>query len=250
VLAEMTIPNGNVYYEVGIRHASKEKGCVLLAADWSKQLFDVAQMRTVRYPLTEGDITDATAKAVAAAIKDPIEKLARGLSPMHESIKGYPDDVDEADASTMKETMSELAAFQGDIRAVRVLPHAQRMERAKELVGKYWVPPVTSPTALALLLLMKDSAETQADWIWLTEFIAELPPEVADQEEVRELNALAISNAGKPFDAIAKLEGLDHHIRPDAGAPRFARRPLQADVRDRSDNGGETAKSQQEHRRL
>jgi MAP3K TRAFs-binding domain len=208
VLAEMTIPNGNVYYEVGIRHASKEKGCVLLAADWSKQLFDVAQMRTVRYPLTEGDITDATAQAIAAAIKDPIEKLARGLSPMHESIKGYPDDVDEADASTMKETMSELAAFQGDIRAVRVLPHAQRMERAKELVGKYWVPPVTSPTALALLLLMKDSAETQADWIWLTEFIAALPPEVADQEEVRELNALAISNAGKPFDAIAKLEAL------------------------------------------
>src|SRR5215469_4590336 len=40
VLAEMTVPNGNVYYEVGVRHAAREKGCVLLAADWSKQLFD------------------------------------------------------------------------------------------------------------------------------------------------------------------------------------------------------------------
>ena len=48
VLAEVTIPNGNVYYEVGVRHAAREKGCVLLAADWSKQLFDVAQMRTIR----------------------------------------------------------------------------------------------------------------------------------------------------------------------------------------------------------
>ncbi len=55
VLADMTIPNGNVYYEVGIRHAAKEIGCVLLAADWSKQLFDVAQMRTMRYPLAEGE---------------------------------------------------------------------------------------------------------------------------------------------------------------------------------------------------
>ena len=36
VLADMTIPNGNVYYEVGIRHASQQTGCVLLAADWSK----------------------------------------------------------------------------------------------------------------------------------------------------------------------------------------------------------------------
>jgi hypothetical protein len=34
VLADMTIPNGNVYYEVGVRHAAKEIGCVLLAADW------------------------------------------------------------------------------------------------------------------------------------------------------------------------------------------------------------------------
>ena len=32
VLADMTIANVNVYYEVGIRHAAKEKGCVLLAA--------------------------------------------------------------------------------------------------------------------------------------------------------------------------------------------------------------------------
>ena len=53
VLADMTIANGNVYYEVGIRHASQEKGCVLLAADWSKQLLDTGQMRTIRYPLPE-----------------------------------------------------------------------------------------------------------------------------------------------------------------------------------------------------
>jgi hypothetical protein len=45
VLADMTIPNGNVYYEIGIRHAAQKAGCVLLAADWSKQLFDVMQMR-------------------------------------------------------------------------------------------------------------------------------------------------------------------------------------------------------------
>src|SRR5258706_2698710 len=36
VLADMTIPNGNVYYEVGIRHAAKETGCVLVAAAWSR----------------------------------------------------------------------------------------------------------------------------------------------------------------------------------------------------------------------
>src|SRR5690349_11866456 len=122
VLADMTIPNGNVYYEVGVRHAAKKTGCVLLAADWSKQLFDVAQMRTVRYPLADGDVGKHAAKAVIKAITREIEKRRDGLSPVHGSIKGYPDDVDEAAASTMKDVMTATAAFQGETRAARVLP--------------------------------------------------------------------------------------------------------------------------------
>ena len=90
VLAEMTIPNGNVYYEVGVRHAAREKGCVLLAADWSKQLFDVAQLRTIRYPLTDGDVGEAAAKAIRAAIEPKIAEFAKGVSPVFGSIKGYP----------------------------------------------------------------------------------------------------------------------------------------------------------------
>jgi hypothetical protein len=208
VLADMTIPNGNVYYEIGIRHAARERGCVLLAADWSKALFDVAQMRTVRYPMPEGDITAATAQAIAAAIKDPIGQLARGVSPMRQSIRGYPANVDEAAASSMKDAMLELAAFQGEVRAVRAVPRTGRMERAKQLLAKYWMPPVTAPTAIGLLLLMKDSAETGDDWTWVTDFIGRLPGDLADLEEVRELDAFAVSNAGKPVDAIAKLEAL------------------------------------------
>ena len=69
VLADMSIANGNVYYEIGIRHAAQPAGCVLLASDWSRQLFDVAQMRTVRYPLPEGDISEATALAIQNAIR-------------------------------------------------------------------------------------------------------------------------------------------------------------------------------------
>ncbi|MBZ9919989.1 hypothetical protein LB517_15185 [Mesorhizobium sp. BR1-1-12] len=50
VLADMTIPNGNVYYDLGIRHAAREKGCVLLAADWSKRLFNVTQCERLHTP--------------------------------------------------------------------------------------------------------------------------------------------------------------------------------------------------------
>jgi len=208
VLADMTIPNGNVYYEIGLRHAAKEVGCVLLAADWSKALFDVAQMRTLRYPLPEGAIVEATAQAIQAAIKGPIESLGRGVSPVFQSIPGYPAAVNPAAATSMKDVMAELAAFQGEVRAVRALPYAERMAKAKDLVEKYWRPPVTGATALGLLLVLKDSADTAADWSWITEFIARFPESIADQEEVRETNAFALSNAGNLIEAIAKLEEL------------------------------------------
>jgi hypothetical protein len=165
-------------------------------------------MRTVRYPLSDGNVGEPAAEAVINAITKEIEKRRDGVSPVHGSIKGYPYEVDEAAASTMKDVMAATAAFQGEIRAVRVLSRVARMARAKELVAQYWKPPFTPPIALALLLLMKDSAENADDWNWITDFIGKLPADVADQEEVRELNAFALANAGKPIDAIAKLEAL------------------------------------------
>jgi MAP3K TRAFs-binding domain len=196
------------YYEVGIRHAAKETGCVLLAADWSRQLFDAAQMRTVRYPLAEGDITEPTAQAFHDATKDAIQKLAAGASPMHESIKGFPFDVDERAASSMKDQMAELAAFQGAVRAVRAAPRSERMGRARGLVAIHGKPPMTVPVAIALLRLLRDSAEDANDWNAVLDFVSTLPNELAKQAEVREQLAFALSSTGKQIESIDELEAI------------------------------------------
>lgn len=209
VLADMTIPNGNVYYEIGIRHAARPTGCVLLAADWSRQLFDVAQMRTVRYPLPEGDISPDTALAVQRAVQQGIPGLAGGLSPMHQSIVGYPDQVDARTASTMKDQMANLAEFQGQVRVVRAGPRAQRMALAQGLVEKCRQGgPMKSNVALALLLLLRDSADTAADWATVVGFIDSLPADLRGLHEFSEQRALALSNAGQLMDAIAALHAL------------------------------------------
>src|SRR5438045_3485322 len=79
------------------------------------------------------DVGETAAQAILAVIKPDIEALAKGGSPVLECIKGYPSDVDEADASTMKEVMADIAAFQGRTRAVRAQPLSQRMLAAKAL---------------------------------------------------------------------------------------------------------------------
>jgi hypothetical protein len=214
VLADMTIPNGNVYYEVGIRHAARKTGCVLLAAQWSKRLFDVAQMRTITYPLPEGNITGPTALAFQAAIKDGIANLSGGDSPMFESIAGYPSAVDPRDASTMKGQMAALAAFQTKVRAVRAAPWAMRMQLAQELVASDATPPASYPVALALFALMRDSINTKDDWKTLLDFVQKLPAEFAREPEARENLAFAISRTGNPVAAVAELQTLIDDVGP------------------------------------
>lgn len=208
VLADMTIPNGNVYYEVGIRHAARDRGCVLLAADWSKQLFDVGQMRTVRFPMPEGDITDATAKAIQEAIRDPISKLRDGRSPMHDSLPGFPTAVAPETASSMRKQMEALAAFQAKVRAVRAAPRTQRMARALDLVAEHGKPPLTSLVAITLLQTLVGSVERNEDWARVLEFIDRLPEEIRGEADVREQRAFALSNTGQHSDAIGELESL------------------------------------------
>jgi hypothetical protein len=208
VLADMTIPNGNVYYEVGIRHAAQKTGCVLLAADWSRQLFDVVQMRTVRYPLSEGTITKATATAFQSVIKDGIAALCDGISPMHQSLPGYPANIDIGKATTTRDQLTELAAFQTKVRAVRVAPFAKRMQLAQELVASEGYPPVTYPIALALLLLLRDSANAPGDWNIVLDFVHKLPSKFAGEPEVQENRAFAAAQAGNDVQAIAELETL------------------------------------------
>ncbi|MFZ2078826.1 MAG: TRAFs-binding domain-containing protein, partial [Xanthobacteraceae bacterium] len=208
VLADMTIPNGNVYYEVGIRHAAQKVGCVLLAAEWSKQLFDVVQMRTIRYPLPEGNITEATAVAFKAAIKDKIVSFRDGLSPVHQSIPGYPADVDPRKATTTRSQLAELAAFQTKVRAVRAASAKERMQKARNLIANEGNPPPTYPKALALTLLLRDCVSTAADWNVVLDFVHNLPNKFRDEPQIQENRAFAAAQTGDDVPAIAELETL------------------------------------------
>jgi tetratricopeptide (TPR) repeat protein len=214
VLADMTIPNGNVYYEVGIRHAAKKVGCVLLAADWSKQLFDVVQMRTIRYPLPEGNVTEATAGTFQSAIKNEIRSLCDGISPMHQSIPGYPSNVDPQKATTMRDQLAELASFQTKVRAVRAAPRDQRMQKAQELLASDGPSPATYPVALALTMLLRDCADTVADWNVVLDFVRKLPDRFAGDPKVLENRAFAAAQVGNNAQAIAELQMLIDTIGP------------------------------------
>src|SRR5580700_8905875 len=84
VLADVSIPNGNVYYEVGIRHAAQRQGCIMTGALWSKPLFDIDQMRQIRYPLPTESISDETAGEIMKIVEAAIPIMGAGDSPFYQ----------------------------------------------------------------------------------------------------------------------------------------------------------------------
>ncbi len=88
VVADLTLPNANVYYEVGVRHAANRVGCVLAAADWAQPVFDLAQLRQVRYPLPDGAVPQAVADAARAHLAGSLGSLVGGESPVFAAVPG------------------------------------------------------------------------------------------------------------------------------------------------------------------
>jgi hypothetical protein len=209
VLADMTLPNGNVYYEIGIRHAARDKGCVLIGADWSRPLFDLDQARRVRYPLPEGVISDQTAEAIRKSLKAAVPNLAAGISPMLQVLPGFPDSVDPKRATTIRSLLQELAQFQARIKAIDMAPKAERALKARAFIAEYPASQARiQSVAMDVVRLLQDCAPDCASWQEVQDYIDELPPETRNLPVIQEQRCLVQSKLGNDLEAITALEML------------------------------------------
>lgn len=205
VVADMTIPNGNVYYEVGVRHAAKNAGCVLISADWSRQLFDLNQVRQARYPLPEGEVSGETMVKIQSALTDAIPKLADGTTPVFQTLPGYPHNVVTERASVIREYLEELSTFQEKVRSVRHAPAVERKAQACALRDQFPAASMRLPgIALEIIRLLRD----YGDWKDVLAYIEKLPGSIRQLPIVREQNCLAQSKTGDHLAAIGALEEL------------------------------------------
>jgi hypothetical protein len=205
VVADITLPNANVYYEIGVRHAAKPAGCVLVAAEWSKPVFDLGQMRQLRFPLTDGSIGPEAVTAASAALSAGLAGLVDGGSPVFDAVPGYPGDVDISRVSAFKADIAELSEFDADIRAARAAPESERRERALAIVKQHGGKKVVrDAVVLELIRLVRDNV----GWQEACDYIATLPDRIARRPQVLEQRALAVSETGDPVTAIGTLQEL------------------------------------------
>jgi hypothetical protein len=208
VLADTTLPNGNVYYELGIRHAAKDAGCVQIGAAWSKQLFDIEQVRAVPYPLVNGSIPEGEAAAISQVVCDAVQKFRDSKTPFYELVT-----TPEA-SSVFRDQLQAMSAFQAAVRTVRLEPvQERRRSRTRELLDQYRTSSSDLPdVAFELLKLVRDNL----GWTDLRDFVQALPPALQKQAFPREQLILALSKLGDHASAIANLTEL---IKSEGGTP-------------------------------
>jgi tetratricopeptide (TPR) repeat protein len=205
VIADLSTPNTNVYYEIGVRHAAQRTGCVMISATWAQQTFDITQMRQVRYPLPEGDITDDTAKAVRDALNASVSGLIDGSSPVFDSIPGYPDKPDPALTTSLRGQLLQLSQFTADARAARMQPKDKRDAALNDLIDKYRsIIPKLPGVAVEILTSLRDCAQ----WQSVIDYVNNLSGPTKNLPLVQEIYNLAISKTGKHIEAIAALQEL------------------------------------------
>lgn len=205
VIADMTIPNANVYYEVGVRHAAKRVGCVLIAADWSKPLFDAAQMRRLAYPMPDSVVTDDGARCIREALTGEIRRVMDFDSPVYEAIPGFPGEVDITKVKLFRDVVERVAQIQGEVSTARSLPPDEAPEAVRKLVDTYGDDATAVPSvALDILQLLRDTLQ----WDAALKFIEGLPEQVRKMPVVREQRALVLSKNGQHSEAIAELDAL------------------------------------------
>lgn len=204
VIADISIANANVYYEIGVRHAAKPAHCVIIAAEWAKPVFDLAQIRHITYKLPKEKLSADEAKEVREQLVRDIKPMIDATGPVHEAVPGFPKaDLERANAFTA--LVKKISAFQGKVKAAVIADKATRKARVLALADEYLASPMVIPSvALELLLMVRD----HAGWADVMSLVDRLPQSVRNMPLVREQRALAIGKKGSDVDAIAALTSL------------------------------------------
>lgn len=211
VVADISLANANAYYEVGVRHAARHSGCVLIAADWSRPVFDLAQVRHLRYPNPDTVVGDAAAAIIRETLATHLPDHVDARSPFVECVPAILRGGDaESDGERARQLAGHLEDFErlrAEISAVRLLDTAaQRTAAAGLILSRHPAESTTNaPVACEMVRLFRDVIGA---WERTIAYIDALPDALRQLPYLQEQYALAQSKQGDHVAAIAALEQL------------------------------------------
>ena len=94
VVADLTMGNPNVFYELGVRHTARPYSTIPIYATISDLPFDVSLVRAIPYDLEKGQLTELATEKLISAIKERIDSVLNGPlskdSPLFQLFDDFP----------------------------------------------------------------------------------------------------------------------------------------------------------------
>jgi hypothetical protein len=202
-VADLTLANANVFYELGVRHAVRPYTTVLLFEEGGQRLpFDVAPLRAIPYRVRPGGEVDDPA-ALHAAIVERLDAAQDPStdSPLYQLLDGFvaPDiarlktDVFRERvrySESVKARLADARAAPGPAVAVAAVHDSLRPINNRE-----------AGVAVDLLLSYREAGDHAA----MITLVGEMAPPVASSVLVREQLAFALNREGRGFEAEREL---------------------------------------------
>jgi len=221
LVADLTLANPNVFYELGIRHAARPFTTVPIFANIHPLPFDVAMVRAIGYSLEDGKLTTEAAsalqQAIAARLAAAIEGPAVKDSPLFQLIPAFPGiDLPHEVTEAFQDRVKHEDEFRLQLAEARGKPtDPERAAALRQMEESLRNLKTAQPSVLVDLML---SYRDVSAWDLMVRLCEGFPDYLQDYVLVRQQWALALNRRKMPGDrdrAIAILNKLLKERGPD-----------------------------------
>ena len=215
VVADLTLANPNVFYELGIRHAAKPFTTVPIYANVSALPFDVALVRAVGYQLKKGKLTKAAAQKLKSQLSkrlcDAISGATTHDSPLFQLIPKFPGiDLPEEVTETFKDRIRQAEEFREILSSARAQPLREKREALLKI--RRDLGDLKTVQRSVLIELMSSFRDAEA-FEELVELYNSFPAHVKEYVIVKQQFALALNRRNQSDDREKALRILDELLK-------------------------------------
>ena len=210
-VADLTLANANVFYEIGIRHAARPATTVLIVADEVRLPFDVAMLRTMPYRLgPDGRPSHAgeDAAMLGQRLRDCRDNRFKD-SPLFQVLDGIkPLEVPSDRTDIFRQQVADAQAKQQDLAKARDAAKSDKQAGQAAVAAirqSLGLLDAVEPGVLIDLLL---SYRAVGDWQGMIDLANDMPEPLRSTVMVQEQLGFALNRAGRSEEAERVLEKL------------------------------------------
>lgn len=203
VIADLTLLNANVFYELGVRHCARPRTTILIYAKENQLPFDVHVIRAIPYTLDKGILSDESEAQLKGKITTRLEDAKRNLeatdSPLFQLISAFPGiELPHEVTESFRDRARYIDSIRDKLKDTR---HMQDKAKAIEIMGKieesFGDFSLTHSEVLVDLLLSYRDVEAYSEMISLVD---RLPKPISEAVTIREQYSYALNRRNNPGD--------------------------------------------------